>query len=576
MNSVSEIDLQNGNNTLKTVDIHTSKSPTNTSIPSVTKVDSTDAQRLKSPTPTSDKYVPVDDLNLLMNHTKSNSLPKAGQESDVSLSIVKPSGSSNNTMNTFLDKTTDLSDILNKKSDDDFIFKPSIDVTKNVDLPKSLPTVNTNTSSLFPPTTSVSNTIPTNTKNDSSKKSTSTEGGLFSSLFGKPSNQSDTTKTTPSVNTENTTKNNSGSIPVPVKLEQTEAEKQKEKQQLLFKLNRLRSRGMPVSKRYTMSSPLEEVRNEFLNLKAQRDIHNSVKFQRKMMMAVVTGVEFMNTKFDPFDIKLDGWSESVHENINDYDEIFEELHEKHKEKAKMAPETKLFFSLAGSAFMFHLTQSLFKSSMPNMQDVMYQNPEMMKQFAQAAVGAHDHTQQHAPASPQYQTQPPTSDYNAYRGGQGSSNMGGGGGGGGGGGIGNLLSGLMGGGSDNSGLGGLGGLMSGLSAMGGGESPHASDAESSYGAGTVKRQEMTGPKGVDDILAQLNTKKPATTVSPMDTQNKLNQQSVENLSHNTNQRLSGVTKATPDDIKELEHTMKKIDTASSGYRKRLSDGMKLNI
>ena len=36
------------------------------------------------------------------------------------------------------------------------------------------------------------------------------------------------------------------------------------------------------------------------------------------MMAFASGVEFMNSKFDPFDIKLDGWSESLHENLNDY------------------------------------------------------------------------------------------------------------------------------------------------------------------------------------------------------------------------------------------------------------------
>ena len=26
------------------------------------------------------------------------------------------------------------------------------------------------------------------------------------------------------------------------------------------------------------------------------------------MMAAITGLEFLNSKFDPFDIKLDGWS----------------------------------------------------------------------------------------------------------------------------------------------------------------------------------------------------------------------------------------------------------------------------
>ena len=53
----------------------------------------------------------------------------------------------------------------------------------------------------------------------------------------------------------------------------------------------------------------------------------------------------------------------------------------------MAPEIKLVMMLGGSAFMFHLTQTLFKTSMPGMGDIMQQNPDLMKQFAQAAVGS---------------------------------------------------------------------------------------------------------------------------------------------------------------------------------------------
>ena len=39
-----------------------------------------------------------------------------------------------------------------------------------------------------------------------------------------------------------------------------------------------------------------------------------------------------------------------------------ELHEKYKERAKMAPELKLIFMMGGSAFMFHITNSMFKNS----------------------------------------------------------------------------------------------------------------------------------------------------------------------------------------------------------------------
>ena len=81
-------------------------------------------------------------------------------------------------------------------------------------------------------------------------------------------------------------------------------------------------------------------------------------------MAVVTGLEFLNNKFDPFDVKLDGWAESVNENVDDYSDIFGELHEKYQSKAKMAPELKLLFQLGGSAIMLHMTNTMFKSSLP--------------------------------------------------------------------------------------------------------------------------------------------------------------------------------------------------------------------
>lgn len=160
-----------------------------------------------------------------------------------------------------------------------------------------------------------------------------------------------------------------------------------EKQDLLFKLKRFEMRGIPLSRKFSLNSTTEDMREEFLRIKAQRDIENSVRFQRKTMMAMVSGLEFVNSKFDPFDIKLDGWSESIHENLNDYDEVFEELHDKYKTKAKVAPELKLLMMLGGSAVMFHMTNSLFKNSMPGMEDILKQNPDLMKQFASAAVNS---------------------------------------------------------------------------------------------------------------------------------------------------------------------------------------------
>ena len=43
--------------------------------------------------------------------------------------------------------------------------------------------------------------------------------------------------------------------------------------------------------------------------------------------------------------------------------------------------------LGGSAAMLHMTNTMFKSSMPGMDDIMRQNPELMQQFTNAAMNS---------------------------------------------------------------------------------------------------------------------------------------------------------------------------------------------
>jgi hypothetical protein len=160
-----------------------------------------------------------------------------------------------------------------------------------------------------------------------------------------------------------------------------------EKFKVLRKLEEIERKGAKLTKKYSMESSLSEMQGEYEMIIAEKERTNSCKFQGKMLMAAITGLEFLNTKFDPFDVKLDGWAEQVNENIDDYDEIFGELHEKYKSKAKMAPELKLLFQLGGSAIMVHMTNTMFKSSMPGMDDIMRQNPELMQQFTSAAVNS---------------------------------------------------------------------------------------------------------------------------------------------------------------------------------------------
>tara|TARA_A200000113_G_scaffold225792_1_gene248012 strand:+ start:3239 stop:4522 length:1284 start_codon:yes stop_codon:yes gene_type:complete len=164
-------------------------------------------------------------------------------------------------------------------------------------------------------------------------------------------------------------------------------EQLKEKFEVLRKLETLETKGATLSKKYSMDSDLNEMKGEYEFLINEKEKENSVKFQGKVLTTMITGLEFLNNKFDPFDIKLDGWSEQINENVDDFDEIFAELHEKYKSKAKMAPEIKLLFQLASSGIMIHMTNTMFKSALPGMDDIMRQNPDLMNHFTKAAMSS---------------------------------------------------------------------------------------------------------------------------------------------------------------------------------------------
>ena len=160
-----------------------------------------------------------------------------------------------------------------------------------------------------------------------------------------------------------------------------------EKKEILYQFDRLRSKGVKVPYDFNMNSNIHEMRSSYERIKREKEIDAAVRFQRKMMMGFVTGCEFLNTRYNPFSVELDGWSEQVHESVDDYDDIFEELHDKYKDSgSNMAPELRLLISLGGSAFMFHLTKKMFSNSqLPKVEEVLQRNPDLMKKFQEASA-----------------------------------------------------------------------------------------------------------------------------------------------------------------------------------------------
>lgn len=164
------------------------------------------------------------------------------------------------------------------------------------------------------------------------------------------------------------------------------------KKELLYQFERLEKRGYKLPKKFTLGSSLEEMKMEYERIKRDKAVDASIKLQRRILLTTTSGIEWLNSKFDPIGAKLDGWSDSIYESIDDYDDIFEELYIKYASRSEMPPELKLLMMLGGSAFMHHMTNSMFKSQLPGLDEILKQNPELAKNLA-AATANHMSNQQ---------------------------------------------------------------------------------------------------------------------------------------------------------------------------------------
>lgn len=165
-------------------------------------------------------------------------------------------------------------------------------------------------------------------------------------------------------------------------------EEARQKQGYLTKLQRLENGGIK-GMRMSMTNTLEDIKSEYEKLTDSKNLEASIRFQRSALITFVNGVEMATDKFGhrlPIKPRLKGWAEAVHTNIEDYDEIFEELYDLYKDKAKTHPFVRLVMMLGVSGAMYHITKTMAEQSgIPGMADLMRDNPDLQRQFAKAAA-----------------------------------------------------------------------------------------------------------------------------------------------------------------------------------------------
>lgn len=140
----------------------------------------------------------------------------------------------------------------------------------------------------------------------------------------------------------------------------------KEKQEYLIKLARLEMKGHRLSQKFTMASPLQDVKFEYEKISDAINSEATTDWLRSGLMFCVNGIEMMNNKFDPVGIYTNGWASDVQMNLHKYDNVFDELYEKYKGSATMLPELKLLLMLGGSLTMYNITHKMLNPNNPDL------------------------------------------------------------------------------------------------------------------------------------------------------------------------------------------------------------------
>jgi hypothetical protein len=167
----------------------------------------------------------------------------------------------------------------------------------------------------------------------------------------------------------------------------TDRERRRKKRAMIKKLEEWYEKGTIKShSHFNMDSNYEEVEDEYETAMEDKRKKDSIKLQGWWFMTFVNSVEYANAAFDPFGLNLDGWGEQISEDLDSYEEIFSELHEKYK-GGKLSPELSLLLRIGFSAAVVNFTNKALSSSTPAFNDVIKQSPELMKMFTNATVSS---------------------------------------------------------------------------------------------------------------------------------------------------------------------------------------------
>jgi hypothetical protein len=163
----------------------------------------------------------------------------------------------------------------------------------------------------------------------------------------------------------------------------------REKYDMLRKFERLGKMGVPMRKRFTIDSSMDEMKLELEFIKREKSMDATIKQFSEWFVTGMSAAEWGSknvSAMKAFGLQLDGLSEAAQMNVVDLEDDFEELYDLYGENMKMHPLVRIPLRVCMMVYMVHLTNQMAqKAPVPNIQDIMRQNPDIARQLAGAAM-----------------------------------------------------------------------------------------------------------------------------------------------------------------------------------------------
>ena len=200
--------------------------------------------------------------------------------------------------------------------------------------------------------------------------------------------------------------------PAPSNHRMSEEHVMKEKYETLRKFERLQKLGVPMRKRFTLDSPLEEMKMELEFMRREKQMDQTIKQFCDWYITGMSAMEWSSKNVNivkAFGLNLDGLSESAQMNVADMEEDFEELYDLYGETMKMHPLVRIPIRTCMMVYMVHLTNQMArKAPIPNIDEVLRTNPDIARQLATAAMQQQTQSMKSTAQAPNLVQPPPPS------------------------------------------------------------------------------------------------------------------------------------------------------------------------